>query len=199
MAMAVDPRIDAYIARQADFAQPILRHLRGLIHAASPDIAETVKWGMPFFTYRDKNLCNMAGFQRHVAFGFWHDKVAPDGSRGEAMGQFGRIRRLHDLPDDATIAALLRKAMALIEAGDEPRSGVKTPRAPLPLHPAFSAALDADPAAAATWAGFPPGKVRDYCEWINDAQTDATRDRRIAQAVEWIAAGKGRNWKYEKR
>jgi len=197
--MPVDPRIDAYIARQADFARPILSHLRGLIHAASPDIVEAIKWGMPFFTYRNRNLCHMAGFKRHVAFGFWHDKVASGEARSEAMGQFGRIESRDDLPDDAEIAVLLKKAMALIDAGDEARRGAKAPRAPLPLHPAFAAALDADPAAVANWADFQPGKVRDYCEWINDARTDATRDRRIGQAVEWIAAGKGRNWKYEKR
>ena len=197
--MPVDPRIDAYIARQADFARPILSHLRDLIHAASPDIDEAVKWGMPFFTYRDRNLCHIAGFKRHVAFGFWHDKVESGEARSEAMGQFGRIESRDDLPNDAEIAVLLKKAVALIDAGDEARRGAKTPRAPLPLHPAFAAALDTNPAAAANWADFPPGKVRDYCEWINDARTDATRDRRIAQAVEWIAAGKGRNWKYEKR
>lgn len=198
-AVAADPRVDAYIAKQADFARPILAHLRMLVHAASPDIGEAVKWGMPFFTYRERNLCNMAGFQRHVAFGFWHDKVARDGASDEAMGQFGRIASLSDLPADAAIAALLAKAMALIDAGDKPRTGVREARAPLPQHPAFAAAIGADPAAAAVWASFPPGKIRDYCEWINDAKTDATRDKRIAQAVEWIAEGKSRNWKYEKR
>ncbi|BAI97319.1 hypothetical protein Sj15T_17590 [Sphingobium sp. TA15] len=205
--MAADPRIDAYIARQADFARPILAHLRALIHAASPEtgpeigpeVGETMKWSMPFFTYRGQNLCNMAGFRRHVAFGFWHDKMARADASDEAMGQFGRIASLDDLPADAELTALLAKAMALIDAGDKTRAGSRRARAPLPLHPAFAAAIEADPAAAAIWAGFPPGKIRDYCEWINEAKTDATRDKRIAQAVEWIAEGKGRNWKYEKR
>lgn len=129
-AVAADPRVDAYIAKQADFARPILAHLRMLVHAASPDIGEAVKWGMPFFTYRERNLCNMAGFQRHVAFGFWHDKVARDGASDEAMGQFGRIASLSDLPTDADIAALLAKAMALIDAGDKPRAGAREARAP---------------------------------------------------------------------
>ena len=105
--MPVDPRIDAYIARQADFARPILSHLRDLIHAASPDIDEAVKWGMPFFTYRDRNLCHIAGFKRHVAFGFWHDKVASGEARSEARGQFGRIESREDLPHDAELAVLL--------------------------------------------------------------------------------------------
>ncbi|MBB3982147.1 uncharacterized protein YdeI (YjbR/CyaY-like superfamily) [Sphingobium fontiphilum] len=200
--MVQDDPVTAYIDRQADFARPILRHLRARIHAASPAIGEAIKWGMPFFTYRDQNLCNMAAFKSHAAFGFWHDKVARDGDRasgrGDAMGQFGRIASISDLPADDRLAELLTQAMALIDAGDRPRSEPKAPREPLPLHPDFATAIRADPAAAKHWADFPPGKVRDYCEWINDAKQDATRARRIAQAVEWIAQGKGRNWKYEK-
>lgn len=196
--MTQDDRIDAYIARQADFARPILIHIRALVHDAAPDAGEAIKWGMPFFTYKDQNLCSMAAFKAHAAFGFWHDKVGRDDARQGAMGQFGKIASLNDLPPDAEIAALLRQAMGLIDAGDRPRAGAKEPRAPLAVHPAFADAIAADPAAAAVWAGFPPGKLRDYCEWINDAKSDSTRDKRIAQAVEWIAQGKGRNWKYQK-
>lgn len=191
--------IDAYIARQADFARPILTHIRALMQAASPDIGEAIKWGMPFFTYKGQNLANMAAFKGHTAFGFWHDKVARDGASDEAMGQFGKIATLADLPPDAEIATLIASAMALIDAGDKPRSGPKPPKPPLPIPPAFQAALDADPAALAVWSAFPPGKIRDYCEWIGEAKSDATRDKRIATALEWIAQGKGRNWKYEKR
>ncbi|WP_416464690.1 YdeI/OmpD-associated family protein [Sphingomonas sp. VDB2] len=191
--------VDAYIARQADFARPILTHIRTLMRAASPDIGEAIKWGMPFFTYKGQNLANMAAFKGHAAFGFWHDKVASDGASDEAMGQFGKIATLADLPPDAEIATLIASAMALIDAGDKPRSGPKPPKPPLPIPPAFQAALDADPAALAVWSAFPPGKIRDYCEWIGEAKSDATRDKRIATALEWIAQGKGRNWKYEKR
>ena len=197
--MPADPRVDDYIARQADFARPILLHLRAVIHAASPEIGEAIKWGMPFFTYRSRNLCNMAGFKAHVAFGFWHDKVAAKEARGEAMGQFGRITGIDQLPPDREMVTLIARAMALIDTGDKPRANAKDPRPPLPMHPDFTAAIEASPAAAASWANFPPGKVRDYVEWINTAKTDATRERRIAEAVAWIAEGKGRNWKYEKR
>ncbi|WP_375197301.1 YdeI/OmpD-associated family protein [Sphingobium sp.] len=197
--MAHEPTVDAYIAARAAFAQPILTHLRKTIHTASPEIGETIKWGMPFFTYKGQNLCSMAGFKGHVAFGFWHDKVAREDAGQDAMDQFGRITSLAALPADAEIKALIVKAMALIEAGDKPRSGAKEARAPLSLHPALAAAIEADPAAAAVWAVFPPGKIRDYCEWVGDAKSEVTRDKRIAQAVEWIAQGKGRNWKYEKR
>ena len=192
-----DSRIDAYITERADFARPILAHLRARIHGASPDIKEAVKWGMPFFTYKGQNLCSMAAFKGHAAFGFWHDRVGVQGGSGDAMGRFGRLTNLADLPDEAVIADLLVKAMALIDAGDKPRTNIQR-RASLPVPDDFSAASAAAPVAASLWAAFTPGKVRDYVEWIIDAKQPATRARRIVQAVEWIAEGKGRNWKYEK-
>lgn len=198
-AMPTEPKVDAYIARQADFARPILTHIRARMHAASPAIDEAIKWGMPFFTYKGQNLANMAAFKAHAAFGFWHDKVGRDGARDDAMGQFGKIAALADLPPDAEIARLVAQAMALVDAGDKPRTGPKSPKPPLPVLPAFQTAIDADPAVASVWSAFSPGKRRDYCEWIIEAKTDATRERRIALAVEWIAQGKGRNWQYASR
>jgi uncharacterized protein YdeI (YjbR/CyaY-like superfamily) len=196
--MPTDARIDEYIAGKADFARPILDHIRAIFHAASPDIGEAMKWSMPFFTYRGQNLANMAAFKAHAAFGFWHDRVGRDGASDGAMGQFGKIVSLADLPPDTEIAALIAQALALIDAGDKPRTGPKSPKPPLPVPAAFQAALDADAAASAVWAAFTPGKVREYCEWIDEAKTHATQTRRIAQAVEWIAEGKSRNWKYQK-
>jgi uncharacterized protein YdeI (YjbR/CyaY-like superfamily) len=193
-----DPRIDAYIAARADFARPILTNLRARVHAASPEIGEAVKWSMPFFTYRGKNLCNMAGFKAHAAFGFWQGK-AIGGGDDSAMGQFGRLTSLSDLPDDAALADLLAKAMAQIDAGEKPRADKAAPRAPLPVPDDLRDAIAADTAADTAWAAFTPGKIRDYVEWIVEAKQPATRARRIAQAVEWIGEGKGRNWKYEKR
>lgn len=193
-----DPRIDAYIARQAAFAQPMLTHLRTLVHAACPDTVEATKWGMPFFTYRGKNLCQMAAFKAHMSFGLWHgsDLMGPK-TEGSGMGQFGRITGPQDLPDDATLTNLIIKAMALIEAGTTAtRMQRKAPRPSLPVPPELLVAIDANPAAAKVWAGFSPGKIRDYAEWIGEAKRVETRDKRIAQSVEWIAEGKDRNWKY---
>ncbi|MFD2430881.1 YdeI family protein [Sphingobium scionense] len=191
-------RIDAYIAAQADFARPILTHIRALMHAASPDMGEAVKWGMPFFTYKDQNLANMAAFKGHAAFGFWHDKVGRDDASDDAMGQFGAS------PPAPT--SLRRRDRHADRAGHRPDRRRRPPAHRPQVAKAASArpsdlcaALAASPTATAVWAAFPPGKIRDYCEWVNEARTDATRDKRIAQAVDWIAQGKGRNWKYEKK
>ena len=192
--MRLDPKIDAYIAKAAPFAQPILNHLRGAIHAAVPGLDETIKWGMPHFIYKGKNLAGISGFKAHCAF-----VIHGDGRQGDAMGQYGKIARLADIPGDDVIKAKLSAAAARI---DQAGTALK-PKAPrtakpdLPIPPDFAAALDANPAAKATLEAFAPSHRREYAEWISDAKRDETRTKRIAQAVEWLAEGKKRNWKYE--
>ena len=195
--MTDEARVDAYIAAQADFARPILAHVRALVHAAYPNVVDAIKWGFPHFLYRNKNLASMAAFKGHAAVNLWYsDAEKPR----DGMGHLGKLTSLADLPSDEDLRALLAKAVALIDAGAKPpRMASRQPREPLPVPPALTAGIAANPSAAATWSSFPPGKIRDYCEWIIDAKTDHTRDQRIAQAIEWIAQGKGRNWKYEKR
>lgn len=189
--------VDAYIARQADFARPILAHVRALVQDTCPDTIEAIKWGFPHFVYRGKNLASMAAFSHHAAVGLWY---IDGGGERDGMGQLGKIRSIADLPSDDDFRALLARSVMLIEAGAKPpRLAARQPREPLPVHLDLAAAIDADSAAAAVWAAFPPGKQRDYAEWIGEAKSDATRTRRIAQAIAWIAEGKGRNWKYERR
>lgn len=197
----LDPRVDAYIAKSAPFAQPILAHLRQVIHDACPEVEETIKWGMPCFTYRGM-LCNMAAFKAHCSFGFWKGEllVAQEDDKGrEAMGQFGRIASLEDLPPKRKLAGYVKKAMALNEDGIKApaRAKPKEERA-LAVPDYLLAALDDKPGASEHFAAFPPSAKRDYVDWLLDAKTEATRLRRLEQAVEWIAEGKRRFWKYEK-
>ncbi|WP_129791908.1 YdeI family protein [Sphingosinicella sp. CPCC 101087] len=196
--MKSDPRVDAYIARQADFARPILEHLREAVHAACPDCEETLKWGAPHFTYRGEMLAGMAAFKQHATFGFWRGGlvVGQEKVQMSGMGQFGKLTAIADLPVRSELEALVSKAMKL---SDE---GVKAPRRkhdkpPLTMPPDMRAALDANPAAAATFDGFPAGAQREYVEWITEAKRDETRTKRLAQAVEWLAEGKRRHWKYQ--
>ena len=195
--MKTDPRIDAYIERQADFARPILAHLRAMVHEACPDAEEAVKWGMPNFLYKGKILANMAAFKAHASFGYWNDAMLRQDERNcEAMGQFGRIGSIDDLPPRGRLIELTRRSMALID------SGAKPPRPPANKAPPevpndVRAAIDASAPAKATFDAFPPSAQRDYVEWITEAKREETRTKRIAQAVEWLAEGKRRNWKYE--
>lgn len=198
-----DPRVDAYIADAAPFARPILTRLREVVHAACPDVEETIKWSSPFFTRGGRILGHMVAFKQHCAFGFWQGReVADQGKDQEARGQFGRLESLADLPSAAALKKLVKAVAAEMDAkADAPRP-TKTGGAPRPVlkMPAdFAAALAAAPAALATYDAFAPSRQRDYLEWILEAVQAATRARRIAQSVEWLAEGKARNWKYERR
>lgn len=194
-----DPRIDAYIDGAAPFAQPILRELRARVHAACPQVEETLKWGMPSFVYRGRILCGMAAFKQHASFSFWQGAQVVGAQRaGEGMGQFGRLSKLGDLPGKRDMGAQLKRAMALIEAGVGKSPGQAREREPSPKLPDdLAAALAGNPAARTTYEGFPPGQQREYVEWIESAKREPTRRARLAQAVEWMAQGKRRNWKYE--
>jgi uncharacterized protein YdeI (YjbR/CyaY-like superfamily) len=198
--MGSDPRIDAYIARQADFARPVLQHLRSAVHAACPEAEETLKWSMPHFLYKGQMLAGMAAFKAHATFGFRRGKevVGETGAEREAMGQFGRLTSVADLPPDDVLRALIRKAMELTDAGTRPARPKAAPKAELETPAELDSALNANPAARATFDGFPPSCRREYVDWVAEAKRPETRDRRIAQAVEWMAQGKRRNWKYEK-
>lgn len=196
-----DPRVDAYIDNAAPFSQPILRHLREVIHEAEPAVEETIKWGFPHFQLQG-TLCHMAAFKQHCAFGFTKGELvlpAENQAAANMMSSFGRLTAVADLPDRATLAAYVREAARLN------REGVKVPKASaakraseVAIPEAFRVALEGNPAAAAAFAKFPPGYRREYLEWIAEAKKEETRDRRIATAIEWIAEGKPRNWKYSK-
>ncbi|SNS43339.1 Uncharacterized conserved protein YdeI, YjbR/CyaY-like superfamily, DUF1801 family [Sphingomonas laterariae] len=193
-----DDRVDAYIERKAEFARPILTHLRDRVHAACPEVEEAIKWSSPAFLYKGQILCSMAAFKGHAAFGFWRGaEVTGTPEERSAMGQFGRIATIADLPDDATLAGFITRGMALIDKGTKTPRPLKHARPPAEPPADLIAALAAHPAAQASFDGFPPGQQREYVDWIFEAKRPETRARRLAQAVEWLAEGKRRNWKYE--
>ena len=194
-----DARIDAYIAKSADFARPILMYLRETVHAAFPDVEETMKWSFPHFLYKGI-LCSMASFKEHCAFGFWKGSliVQHSGGGGEpAMGQLGRITKLSDLPSKKVLSGSIKEAMKLNEAGvkSPTRSKPKTPKE-LVVPDDLAGALQSNSKAGATFERFSPSHKREYVEWITEAKTPATRQRRLTTAIEWMAEGKPRNWKY---
>jgi uncharacterized protein YdeI (YjbR/CyaY-like superfamily) len=196
-----DPRIDAYIARAAPFARPVLRHLRKVVHAAVPGVEETIKWGIPHFMHGGI-LCAFAAFKAHCAFhvrGAEHQLGAA--ANDDAMGQFGRITAVSDLPPRATLAKVLKAAAARNEAkgkGKAPRAAKRPARPEAKVPPDLAAALKGNARARATFEGFSPSRRREYVEWITEAKSEETRARRLAQAIAWMAEGKSRNWKYEK-
>jgi len=204
---ARDPRIDAYIEKSAPFAQPILRRLREVVHAGCPEVVETMKWSFPHFEYKGI-LCSMASFKAHCAFGFWTGAEVLEGEAKEgAMGQFGRITSPKDLPAKKVLVGYVKKAVALKDAGVKPawavaradraKARAKRPELPVPEELAAALALKKNGKAKEAFEAFPPSHRREYIEYVAEAKRPETRARRVAQTVEQLKMGKGRNWKYE--
>lgn len=196
--MSRDPRVDAYIAKAQPFARPILEHVRERVHAVVPGVEEAIKWSAPGFTLKGKILLMMAAFKAHAALNFWRGQEIGDGTpKAGAMGQFGRLTSIGDLPPDRELDSLIREAAELTKKAPAPRKAKHPPKPLAEMHPEFAAALGKAPKAKATMDNFPPGCRREYLEWIAEAKQDATRARRIETAIEWLSEGKRRNWKYE--
>jgi len=203
---ARDIRINAYIAKSQDFAKPILQHLRKLIHKTCPEVRETLKWGMPAFDYNGPFM-NFAAFKKHTVLGFWKGALMKDSKvlMGEntkgAMGNLGRIESIEDMPKDALLVKWIKEAMKLNDAG------IKLGRSEKPKHerkeykmPAyFQKELKKNEKAKQVFEGFPSSHKREYLEWIIEAKTEETRNKRLAKAIEWLGEGKSRNWKYQKK
>jgi uncharacterized protein YdeI (YjbR/CyaY-like superfamily) len=195
--MSTDERIDRYIAEAEPFARPILEHLRALVRRALPHADETIKWSMPHFTVKGRNIAGMAAFKAHAAFVI-HGEGRQSGAPNDGMGQYSKVRTITDLPDDATLTARLQQVAVLVEAGAPVRAKPKQPKPEIEVPGDFAAALETSAKAKAFFAGLARSHRRDYLEWITGAKADATRSKRIADAVAWLGEGKKRNWKYEK-
>jgi uncharacterized protein YdeI (YjbR/CyaY-like superfamily) len=198
--------IDAYIAKSAGFAKPILNHIRELVHKTCPDVEEKMKWGMPFFDYKNEILCHMASFKQHAVMSFWKaplmkDPLLLENARSEtAMGHLGKLTSLKDLPSDKKLAAWIKEAMMLTDKGIKlPARAKTTEKKELTLPDYFIKALAKNKKAKQVFDNFPYSHKKEYLEWITEARTEETRNKRMATALEWIAEGKGRNWKYQKK
>jgi uncharacterized protein YdeI (YjbR/CyaY-like superfamily) len=201
-----DKRIDAYIAKAQPFAQPVMKKLRELVHKACPEVTETIKWGMPSFEYKGP-MFGFASFKAHCVGGFWKSKLLKDpnnllGERknqgGEAMGNLGRMTSIKDLPPDKAMIDFIKQHMKLNDEGIKVEKKPK-PKKELVIPKELTAAISKNKKAKETFEKFPPSQKREYAEWITDAKTDETRNRRLKDAVQWMSEGKPRMWKYMKK
>jgi uncharacterized protein YdeI (YjbR/CyaY-like superfamily) len=194
-----DRRIDVYIGKSAEFARPILEHVRELVHQACPEVEETIKWSMPSFVYKGL-LCGMAAFKQHATFNFWkHELVVGKAKSDGAMGQFGRITSIKDLPTDETLLGYIQKAMQLNEAGIKTRTRARHKpgeKRELSVPDYFIGALKKNKAAQINFDKFSYSHKKEYVEWLTQAKREETRQKRLITAVAWIAEGKSQNWKY---
>jgi uncharacterized protein YdeI (YjbR/CyaY-like superfamily) len=191
-----DARVDAYIAKAAPFAKPILNRFRKAVHAGCPDVTETLKWSVPHFDHKGV-LGGMAAFKAHCRVGFWKHALLTSAPKNKRSGPMASVATLADMPDERTLAKMAKEAATLNEAGVKVKRAVKAPKPAPKAPPYLLAALKANRKAHAAWQAFSPSAQREYVEWMTGAKSEATRDRRLETAVGWIAEGKGRNWKYQ--
>jgi uncharacterized protein YdeI (YjbR/CyaY-like superfamily) len=198
-----DSRVDAYIAKSPDFAKPILTHLRNLVHQASPELKETMKWSCPFFDH-DGAVCQMAAFKQHCAFGFWKATLMEDphkilNQEPDTAGSFGRITSLEDLPADEILIQYIQHALSLnvegVKAPARPKTQVD--KGPMVIPPYFAELLSTNELLNTQFEKFSPSQKKEYVSWFEEAKTEATRAKRVDTAVEWISEGKTRMWKYK--
>ncbi len=203
-----NPAVDTLIAKAAPFAQTILRELRAMVHEAAPDAVEEVKWSRPFFSVNGVLVCQMSAFTKHCGFGFWSPEMtallAADGVQGQdAYGSFGRITTMEDLPQRKKLLGYIRHAADLARSGTagSPVAGrLRTSaKIPIPMPPEFAALLAKSKPAKATFEAFPPSCKREYLEWITTAKRPETRERRMAEAVSRMAAGRRFNDEYQSK
>ena len=196
--MSRDPRIEAYIAKAQPFARPILEKVRERVHAVLPDVEEAIKWSMPAYTLGGKIVLITAAFKAHTALNFWRgQELRGDEAAADAMGQFGKIKSLDELPADQELDRLIRDAAELARNAPAPRKAKHEPKPAPAMHPELERALARSPKAKTTFDAFAPSCRREYVEWVAEAKRDETRAKRIATTIEWLSEGKKRNWKYE--
>lgn len=201
-----DKRVDLYIEKARPFAQPILIKMRALVHKACPDVTETIKWGMPSFEYKGP-MFGFAAFKAHCSGSFWKAELLKDPHQylglgknqgGEAMGNLGRITSLSDLPPDRAMIDFIRQHVKLNDAGIKPEKRKPLAKKVLPVPPGLMKAFEKNKKAGMAFHNLSPSHQREYVEWITEAKTEATRNRRVTTTVTWLAEGKTRNWKYKK-
>lgn len=202
-----DKRIDDYIAKSADFAKPILKHFRELVHKTCPDVEETMKWSFPHFDYKGSMMCSMASFKQHMAINFWKAPIMKGGEKlvamaktEEAMGHLGKIASLKDLPKDTVLAKYIKEAMRLNDEGVKfsYASKASATKTELKIPDYFLKAVSKNKKALKTFEGFSNSNKKEYVNWVVDAKTEATRESRLKTSVEWMSEGKIKNWKYVK-
>ncbi|HAO28190.1 MAG TPA: hypothetical protein DCQ68_12040 [Chryseobacterium indologenes] len=197
-------KIDAYIEKSQDFAKPVLQYIRETVHEFCPDVEETMKWSFPHFIYKGKNLCAMASFKQHCTFGFWLEKEMKtmqeitQNIEKNSMFSLGKITRTEDLPSKPQLKKSIKEAMELTDLGITMKKAAPS-KTEIEIPDYFQTALDAHEKALDVFKNGSPSFRKEYITWITEAKTEATRNKRMEQALEWIAEGKGRNWKYERK
>ncbi len=194
-----DLAVDKYIKDAAVFAKPILSHLRKVVREACPQAQEEIKWRQPFYTYNGKIVCGMGTFKAHCKFWIWNwptiSKSKTQKTK-DAMKGLLHIYKVSDLPNVKLIQSLLKESLELRQPGAKPikRKPLKK-KPPVKTPSDLMLALKANPKALRNFQAFSESVKRHYVDWILEAKTEDTRERRIEKSIDAIAMGKTQHWK----
>lgn len=197
-------KVDEYIEKSQDFAKPILHYIREIVHAICPDTEEAIKWKFPTFMYKGKILCSMVSFKQYCSLGFWlHDEmktlknIETDVEKTN-MFSLGKIMKIEDLPSKPLLKKMILEAMELTDMGVTLKKASPS-KTETEVPDYFQNALQHNKKASEIFIKGSPSFRKEYINWITEAKTEATRNKRMEQAIEWISEGKARNWKYMKK
>jgi uncharacterized protein YdeI (YjbR/CyaY-like superfamily) len=117
-----------------------------------------------------------------------------------AMGNFGQLKSMNDLPPDRIILGYIRQAVKLnSKAIKVPRRTRRTEKKALKVPKYFKDALVKNRMALKTFESFSYTNKKDYVDWMTEAKTEETRIKRLVNSIDWLSQGKIRNWKYVKK
>lgn len=194
--------VNKYISNAPISQQKILSKLREIIHKASLDIEEKIRWSHPHFDYMGKGMCFIQALKERVTFGFWFgDKIynSPKLSK-EAKAIYetmGNLTDVSQIPSTKLIIEEIHLAMKLIESGNRDVKEKKVkPQLVIPDY--LSLRFKKDKTANSSFSKMSPSHQREYVDWIIDAKTDETRENRISTMMSQVKEGKSKNWKYIK-
>ena len=193
-----NPKVDAYIERTAPFARPVLELLREAAHAACPNVEETIKWGVPHYEHKGI-LFGTPAFKAHIRCVIWKSALIRKqlgATDQKALAELAKMTGPSDLPPSKAIVTIIKTAVALNDAGVKTARPKPAAKARVVVPSYLRTALVKTPKAKVAFEAFSPSHKREYIEWITEAKQEATRERRLKQAIEWMAQGKARNWKY---
>lgn len=199
-----NPLVDEYIEKSPDFSKPILNYIREIVHEFCTDAEEAIKWKFPTFMYKGKILCSMVSFKAYCSMGFWlHGEMQTIKNletdvEKTNMFSLGKITKLEDLPSKPQLKKIILEAMELTDMGVKLKKAAPT-KTETAVPDEFQNVLDQNKKVLEIFQKASPSFRKEYINWITEAKTETTRNKRMEQAIEWISEGKGRNWKYEKK
>ena len=191
----MNPKVDFYFNKAAKWQEEFER-LRMIVLDCG--LTEELKWGVPCYTWQDKNIVLMHGFKEYCALLFFKGALLQDKENilirqtqnVQAARQI-RFTGLIEIMDmEPVLKAYIREAVEVEKAGLKVNFK-KTSEFKIPEE--FQSKLDAIPALKTAFEALTPGRQRAYLFYFAQPKQSSTRESRIEKFMQKILDGKGLN------